>query len=220
MVSVTSINSAGESTSTQTVTAVSAPSTVTGVQVVSTGSTTATLSWTPVSSTTAMPVTGYQVSTVSSGVLTLVGLTSSSSMLLTGLTPGLTYTYVVSAYNSNITGGSSTPVVILVVSTPSAPVISSTTTGTLSVTINFSSPSETAATAVESYVLYKDAVQVAVVSSTVSSYTFTGLTESVVYNFAVKARNSSGSSQSAAVSQQFTRFCRSCKFSRSVLRVF
>lgn len=202
VVSVTSINSAGESTSTQTVTAVSAPSTVTGVQVVSTGPTTATLSWTPVSSTTAMPVTGYQVSTVSSGVLTLVGLTSSSSMLLTGLTPGSTYSYVVSAYNSDIAGGSSTPADLLVVTTPAAPVISSTTTGTLSVTINFSSPSETDATAVESYVLYKDAVQVAVVSSTVSSYTFTGLTESVVYAFTVKARNSAGDSQPDLVSQQ------------------
>ena len=202
VVSVTSINSAGESTSTQTVTAVSAPSTVTGVQVVSTGPTTATLSWTPVSSTSSMPVTGYQVSTVSSGVLTLVGLTSSSSMLLTGLTPGSTYSYVVSAYNSDITGGSSTPADLLVVTTPAAPVISSTTTGTLSVTINFSSPSETDATAVESYVLYKDAVQVAVVSSTVSSYTFTGLTESVVYAFTVKARNSAGDSQPDLVSQQ------------------
>lgn len=89
---VASVNSAGESTSSTTFTAVAAPDQVSGVAANLTGPTTATVSWSGVTSTPAMPVEGYHVWVApSGGTLAMVGASSSTSFSHTGLTPGASY---------------------------------------------------------------------------------------------------------------------------------
>lgn len=105
-ISVTSINSAGTSTTSITGMAVVSPDQVSNVTSTLTGPTTATISWTAVPATAQVPIDGYIVHVTSpAGVTTLVGLATTTSVNVTGLTPGLTYIYSVSAYNSNVQGG-------------------------------------------------------------------------------------------------------------------
>lgn len=200
--SVTSINSAGQSTSSTTAQAVVAPNQVSGVSSVLTGPASATVSWTAVAATPQVPIDGYMVYvTSSSGVTTLVGLTSSTSLDVTGLTPGETYSYSVSAYNSDVQGGVSAGSALVVVTSPPVPVLGLSSLADGSVTITFSVPDASTVSPVSSFVVYVDGTQVATLAATATSYTFTGLTAGNTYDLSVQAVNIAGVSVAATTSQ-------------------
>ena len=199
---VASVNSAGESTSSTTATAVAAPDQVSGVAANLTGPTTATVSWSGVSSTPAVPVEGYHVWVApSGGTPAMVGASSSTSFSHTGLTPGASYSYYVSAYNSSTEGALSSPALLVVFTAPAAPAVNVSSLGSGSVTLGFSAPSATSAAPVTFYRVSLEGQQVTSLPSSSSSYTFTGLTPGQTYSMSVAAGNVSGVSSPTTVSQ-------------------
>jgi len=199
---VSSVNSAGESTSSTTATAVVAPDQVSGVTVNLTGPTTATVSWSALPGTAAVPVEGYHVwVTPSGGTPAMVGASSSTSFPLTGLTPGASYSYYVTAYNSNTEGAPSSSAPLVVFTAPVAPAVSVSSLGNGSVTLGFSAPSATDAAPVTFYRVFLEGQQVTSLPSSSSSYTFTGLTPGQTYSMSISAGNVSGVSSPTTVSQ-------------------
>ena len=199
---VSSVNSAGESTSSTTGTAVVVPDQVSGVAVNLTGPTTATVSWSALPSTPAVPVEGYHVWVApSGGTPALVGTSSSTSFALTGLTPGASYSYYVTAYNSSTEGAPSSSASLVVFTAPAAPAVSVSSLGNGSVTLGFSAPSATDAAPVTFYRVFLEGQQVTSLPSSSSSYTFTGLTPGQTYSMSVSAGNVSGVSSPTTVSQ-------------------
>lgn len=201
-ISITAINSAGQSTALATGTAILSPNQVSGVTATLTSPTAATVSWNVVPVTAEVPIDGYMVYVTSSdGTTTLVGLTTSTSLNVTGLTPGDTYTYSISAYNSGVEGGQSSPATLVVVTPPQPPVLGDSSLGNNSVTLTFSASSASTTSPVTSYKAYSGTTEVATLDAAATSYTFTELTPGETYDLSVVAVNISGVSTAATTSQ-------------------
>ncbi len=155
----------------------------------------ATLSWSSVNNAASYNI--YN-STVSGGPYTLVGFTTSTNDVITGLTDGTTYYFVVTSVNNSGESQYSNEMSVMPqMSLPSAPTNLIATPSSGQVTLTWSPVS-----GVTGYKVYKSTSSnissfTLVNSTTITSYTVPGLTNGTTYYFVVTAVNSAGQSNAS-----------------------
>jgi hypothetical protein len=184
-----------------------APGAPTGVTA-SAGDAVATVSWVPPADTGTDDITGYTV-TSQPGNITVSAAASATSVNVTGLTNGTSYTFVVTAKNSV---GSSAPSAASNAVTPSAtprapaaPTGVSATAGDASATVSWTPPTDTGTAAISGYTVTSQPGNITMsVAATVRTVNVTGLTNGTSYKFVVTAKNSVGTSVASAASNAVT----------------
>jgi hypothetical protein len=123
---------------------------------------------------------------------------TSTSYVVTGLTPGVSYTFRVSAINTfDLEGTKSSSVTSTIASVPSAPVIVSADGSGTTATVTWTKPANGGAT-ITGYTVTVNGTDVNVNGENTLTTTLTGLTTQTVYTVTVKAINSIGSSAASA----------------------
>ena len=193
---VSAINTNGAGTAsnvdsaTSATTATTVPGAPTGLAATASGTTAIDLSWSAPASTGGSAITGYKIEVSpdgTSGWTDQVADTSSTATTYahTGLTPGTTRHYRVSAINANGTGTASNVDSSTTGTTvPGAPTgLAATASGTTAINLSWSAPASTGGSAITGYKIevspggtsgWTD--QVADTSSTATTYAHTGLT--------------------------------------------
>lgn len=174
------------------------PSTPTGLNGTGTSVSQTALSWT--ASTDNVGVTGYKV--FRNG--TQVGTSAITSYTDTGLAPGTSYSYTVSAFDG---AGNNSPVSAAVDVSTQADVAAPTVPANLaaavqsSTQINVSWSASTDNVAVTGYHLYQSGTLLTTTNGTTTAFQHTGLTAGATYSYTVSAFDGTGneSAQSAAV---------------------
>ena len=179
-----------------------APTNVTGVA----GNTQVTVSWSA-SSFIQFPVTSYVVTANS-----IVTTTTLTSVIVTGLTNGIGYTFTVVAINdigqspASVASASVTPVAPLTV--PGAPTgVVGVVIGSGSVTVTWVAPTSTGGTSITGYsVTPSPTPATSPISASLLdfTYTFTNLTNGTPYTFTVFATNTQGNSANSVASVAVT----------------
>jgi titin len=151
------------------------------------------------------PITSYAVS-ASPGGATVTG--SSSPLLVSGLTDGVSYTFTVTATNGVGTGAASspsnsvTPVAPMAPTVPSAPTAVSAVAGNGSATVSFGAPASNGSP-ITSYTV-SASPGVATGSGSASPITVGGLTNGTSYTFTVTAANGVGTGPASSPSNAVT----------------
>ena len=159
---------------------------------VTTGNAQATISWTVPDSSGASAITGYGISTFPASVSTT---STGTSVTLTGLSNGGTYSFIVWANNIYGSSQSSNPSSRVLVSTiPTAPVNLFLYAGINSASMSWSTPSSNGGSAITSYTITVSPGGSTVTTTNIYGTTITGLSGGVTYTFNVVANNVNGSS--------------------------
>jgi len=163
------------------------PATPTGLTVTGTTTSSISLSWTETNNND--PAASYKVSEGGSVVATVTG----TSATITGLTPGSTHTYAVTAVDAAGNGsGQSAPVTATTQNQTTVPAVPTgvSVTGTTNSSVGLSWTENNNSDPAASYKVYEGGVVVA--TSTTTSATVSSLTACTSYTFAVTALDSAG----------------------------
>ena len=148
------------------------------------------------------PVTGYEV-TASPGNIK-VSTTTGTSIVVTGLSNGTSYTFTVKAVNAAGSGAASAPSNEAIPATvPGVPGNVEATAGNGQATVTFTAPADNGGSPVTGYEVTASPGNIKV-TSIGTRIVITGLSNGISYTFTVKAINSIGSSASSAPSNQVT----------------
>jgi len=156
------------------------------------------------------PITGYTVTpylgTTAQTPISVAGTTT--SLTLTGLTAGGSYTFTVAATNAIATSNASNKSTAVVpYDVPAAPTIGSVVAADLAVTLSWTAPSSNGS-AITGYVVTPyigtTAQSAQTFASTATSQSITGLTAGTAYTFTVAARNAAGTGPASASSASAT----------------
>ena len=169
------------------------------------GNTTATVSWDTPTSDGGSAITGYLLT--GNGGISLSATAGARSVVVTGLTNGVTYIFSVAAQNAVGAGPSAsaevTPVVLTGV--PGAPTSVVAYAGDAAVTVSWSAPVDQGSSAITSYrVVASPGGAYAQVTVPLRTATVAGLTNGVVYTFIVMAINAVGEGTPSAPSASVT----------------
>jgi len=179
-----------------------APSAVTATQ----GNASVSLSWTAPSNGGSL-ITSYTVTSSSGLTYTVSG--GATTLSITGLTNGTSYSFTITATNAIGTGTASTSVSVTPAAPPSAPTVTTTTTGAGSVTVSWTAGSTNGA-AITGYSAtttpgsFSCSPSVASGSAVPTSCQITGLTAGTSYTVSVTATNAAGTSNPSVASSPFT----------------
>ena len=221
---VSAINTNGAGTAsnvdsaTSATTATTVPGAPTGLAATASGTTAINLSWSAPASTGGSAITGYKIEVSpngTSGWTDQVANTNSTATTYahTGLTPGTTRHYRVSAINANGTGtASNVDSATTGTSAPGAPTgLAATASGTTAIDLSWSAPASTGGSAITGYKIevspdgtsgWTD--QVADTSSTATTYAHTGLTPGDTRHYRVSAINTNGAGTASNVDSATT----------------
>ena len=181
-------------------TAPNAPTNVTA----SPGNAQATVSWTAPSNG-GSPITGYTVTSSPEGVTaTTAGATS---VVVPGLTNGVSYTFTVTAANSIGTSNPSAPsnsVTPQAPTAPDAPTNVTATPGNASASVSWTAPVSNGGSPITSYTVVPDPDEGTVAFTGTTSALVTGLTNGASYTFTVIANNVIGPSDPSDPSNPVT----------------
>jgi hypothetical protein len=151
------------------------------------------LSWTAPSNNGGAAITGYRITY--SGTTINTGSTS-TSYTVAGLNNGTAYSFTVAATNAVGTGPDSSSAVAAPAGLPSAPTGLSGVAGDTQVSLSWTAPSNNGGAAITGYIVERTpsggSASTADTASASTSYTSTGIANSVSYSFRVAAVNSSG----------------------------
>ena len=189
-------------TSTSQVTAPEAPTAV----VATAGNSAALVSWTTPAVDGRAPVTGYSIS-ASPGGKTVITDGTATSLAVTGLSNGTTYTFTVTATNAIGTSAASAPSagVTPAATAPGAPTAVTATAGDRSATVSWTAPSDGGGSPITGYSLTASPGGKTVpVDGTVTSLTVSGLSNGTAYTFIVTATNAAGTSSASVASAAVT----------------
>jgi uncharacterized repeat protein (TIGR02543 family) len=195
-----------------TITPADVPGAPASVSAVSTSGTSASVTVTAPASDGGNPITTYTVTATSStGVAVTKTVTAAqitSAIVMTGLTPGATYSFTAVATNQVGAGaGRTSSAVNQPAVPPSAPAITSVTAGTITTeTINILAPSSTGGSAITGYVATMTPVgggAPVVLTANSTTLSAAGLNPGTTYTVVVAASNSAGNSP-ASTSTTFT----------------
>jgi hypothetical protein len=166
------------------------------------GNAQATVSFTPPASNGGTPITSYTVTSYPGGI-TETGI--ASPIIVTGLTNGKAYSFMVKATNAIGTGSASRYSSYVTPSTvPSAPIIGTVVKGgTGKATVNFTAPLSNGGSAITTYTATSNPGGITATRNA-SPITVPGLVPEISYTFTVKATNSVGTSASSGVSNPVT----------------
>ena len=144
--------------------------------------------------------------TASPGAQTLTVDGSTLSANLTGLTNGMSYTFIVTTINTVGTGASSsTSNPVTPATVPGAPANVSSTAGNTQAMVSWSAPSSTGGSTITAYtVTASPGGATASWSSGALAATVTGLTNDTSYSFTVTATNAKGNSPASSPSNAVT----------------
>ncbi|HEY0520540.1 MAG TPA: peroxidase family protein, partial [Ilumatobacteraceae bacterium] len=177
----------------------------------------ATVNWTAPANNGGSAITGYSVRVVNAATNAQVGAlrpaaATATSLVVTGLTNGTSYSFQVSATNAVGSGAFSalsTPVTLA--SVPDAPTVGTATPGNAQATVNWTAPANNGGSAITGYsVKVVNAATNAQVgalrpaAATATSLVVTGLTNGTSYSFQVSATNAVGSGAFSALSTAVT----------------
>jgi titin len=165
--------------------------------------TSVSLSWTAPENN-GKPITDYKVEYSSDGTTWIVfndGTSTSTSATVSGLVPGTSYRFRISAINSVGTGTSSTPTVLIIAATapqtPNAPTVVITGTTGGRVTVSWIAPAN-GGVVITGYEVTATGGATPIVKTITNvatlSQAFTGLSPTTSYRFTVKATNAIGTS--------------------------
>ena len=178
------------------------------------GNTTAALNWSLPVTNGGSPVTGFQVDVrTGTTVVRTVAVTpgTATSAVITGLTNGTAYNFMVRAVNaSGASPNSGASNTVTPATTPSAPTIGTATAGNAQATVNWTAPSTNGGLAISGYsvrVLNAANTQVGALrpaGAAATSLVVTGLTNGTVYHFTVAAINALGNGTASASSNTVT----------------
>jgi hypothetical protein len=212
---VRAVNAAGTSTSSAASPAVTPAAATTAPGAPTIGAATganasATVRWTAPTSNGGSAITGYQVDVLVGGVVNGAVRTAgaaATSLVVTGLTNGTSYTFRVRAVNAVGASGNSAAsnAVTPAATVPGAPVVGTATGGNVSATVRWTAPASNGGSAITGYrvdVLVGGVVNGAVRTATAAarSLVVTGLTNGTTYTFRVRAVNAVGASANSAQS--------------------
>jgi titin len=161
----------------------------------------ATVSWTAPTSAGGTPITMYTVTASNGASATTTGTTS---VVVTGLVNGQTYTFTVTATNAVGTGpASATSVAITLPDVPGAPTGVTATPGNASAMVSWTPPASNGGATITGYTAIASPGG-AMVRSTGTTATFPALTNGQSYTFTVFATNSIGNGPASAPSAAIT----------------
>ena len=156
------------------------------------GSTQLTVNFTAPSNNGGSPITDYQYSTDNGTSFTNAGRTT-SPITIDQLTNGTSYSVIIRAVNSVGNGINSNTVSATPVTTPSAPTITSITSGLTQLTVNFTDPTSDGGSSITDYEYSTDnGTSFTSAVTTTSPITITGLVTGTPYQVIIRAVNSLG----------------------------
>jgi hypothetical protein len=159
---------------------------------VTSGNTQLTVNFTAPANDGGSPITDYEYSTDNGVSFTSAGVTT-APIIITGLTNGTTYDIVIRAINSVGNGASSNSISGIPTTVPSAPTITSVTSGNTQLTVNFTAPANDGGSLITDYEYSTDnGVSFTSSGVTTAPITITGLTNGTTYNVVIRAINSVG----------------------------
>ena len=196
-------NSVGEGTQSDVVssTPYTVPNVPTGLTAVA-GNAQVTLNWTVPTFNGGSSIIRYNVyrSTSETSGYALVNSPLGITYVDTGLTPGQTYWYEVSAVNAAGEGAMTAPISSIPYTVPNAPTGLTALAGNAQVTLNWTAPANDGGKAIDYYVIYQNGSALTGHPNGLTT-TITGLTNGHSYSFTVTAHNPAGEgAQSGSVS--------------------
>jgi hypothetical protein len=137
-------------------------------------------------------VTGYVVTPYAAGIAKTPVSSKKTKVTVTGLTNGVSYTFVVAAVSGSTTGQASAPSAPVVIGAPAAPAAPKAKVKSGTLTLSWKKPAD-GGSAIIGYVVTPSIGGVAqtpiVFNSTATSEVITGLTDGTSYTFTVAAKN-------------------------------
>ncbi len=147
-------------------------------------------------------ITNYEYSTNDGSTWTTVSPSQTSSpIIITGLVNGVTYTVKLRAVNMEGYGAESSSDTGTPRTVPSAPTVTSVSTGVGELTVSFNAPASNGGAAISDYKYSTDGGTYVSSGSTVSPIVITGLSNGVQYYVSLRAVNAAGD---GAISNQVT----------------
>ena len=167
----------------------------------------ATITFTPPANDGGATIDYYIASSSPGGIN--IATTSTSSVVVTGLTNGTAYTFTIYAHNSigtSTASASSNSVTPNPPTVPNAPTIGTATAGNGQATITFTPPANNGGATIDYYTASSSPGGINIATTSTSSVVVTGLTNGVAYTFTIYAHNSIGTSTASASSNSVTPF--------------
>ncbi len=184
------------------------PSTMPGAPTIGTatgGNASATVSWTAPADNGGLTIDSYTVTSSPDGK-TCTWSTGPLSCSVSGLTNGTSYTFTVTAHNTDGNSDPSAPSNAVTPSTtPGAPTIGTATGGNASATVSWTAPADNGGLTIDSYtVTASGGVNTCTWTTGPLSCSVSGLTNGTSYTFTVTAHNADGNGLSSAPSNAVT----------------
>ena len=199
-VTATNSSGTGPGAASNSVTPATTPSPPQSVQATA-GAGSATVTWSAPASNGGSPLTQYVVVASPGPAFTTVSA-STTSTTLSGLSPGTSYVFYVTAKNAVGAGAASDPsnsvIPTATATAPGAPTNVSATAGDAVATVTWGAPSSNGGSAITGYAVTRTPGNVTSnVGASATGATFTGLTNGTAYTFTVAAKNGIGTGPGA-----------------------